>query len=35
MGSDNLSVLRDKRGRFVKGYKSSELPQEFKEKRKL
>ena len=33
MDSDNLSALRDKQGRFVKGYKSSELPQEFKEKR--
>lgn len=33
MGSDNLIVLRDNQGRFVKGYKSSELPQGLKEKR--
>lgn len=33
MGADNLSVLRDNKGRFVKGYTSCELPQEFKEKR--
>lgn len=33
MGSDNLSVLRDNKGRFVKGYKYCELPQELKEKR--
>lgn len=33
MDSDNLSVVRDNKGRFVKGYKYYELPQEFKEKR--
>lgn len=33
MGANSLSGIRDDKGRFIKGYKSSELPQEFKEKR--